>query len=332
MVLSRGWAADTEQIPENLLELLLLHANNVHTVHLLPRRGNAGYLHPGFLRSIAPGGVPLLKLTSLTLSTGGCNDDTRPFFSCFPIIYLLDDVPYVTTLRLDGARLRDDFLLFQKPDLAPFAPITSLTLTRCEISLDHVALFVGACNSLEVFKLVWDTILFPNTEATEPFFRALQEHARSLRVLVVHLAGGVTANTPCGFLSLREFTRLDSLFLVMPRLGAPPSTQDLRKREYASLLDGFPRSLRRLYLIADLSDEDAVDVVSRLHEAARDGKLESLRELKVGTAVPTVPDISLPNMVSARLVRATVAASRKINDLWISRRELDIFMLTREWV
>ena len=57
-----------------------------------------------------------------------------------------------------------------------------------------------------------------------------------------------------------------------------------------------------------------MDVMSRLHEAAGDGKLENLRELKVGTAV-TVPDISLPNMVSARLVRATVVASRKIDDL-----------------
>ena len=85
-----------------------------------------------------------------------------------------------------------------------------------------------------------------------------------------------------------------------------------------------------------MSREDAVDVVSRLHEAAaaaRDGKSESLRELRVGTAVPTVPDILLPNMVSARLVRrATVAASRRINHLWNSRGRLDVFTLTREWV
>ena len=119
------------------------------------------------MRSIAPGGVPHLKLTTLTLSAGGS------IFDGFLIFDLLDDVLYLTTLWLDGARLHDNFLLVYKPDLAPFAPITSLTLTHCEINLDQVARLAGACESLAMFKLVHNTVLFPDAEATESFFRAL---------------------------------------------------------------------------------------------------------------------------------------------------------------
>ncbi len=294
-----GWSKDSLRRPLVLLELLLVHTPNVQTMHLLMNHSTtfsdlATFSLPADADADADVTFSLPYLKTLTVSR---HPDLAHELSHFNLLYsmslLLRFVPNLHTLSFHHAhetspstRVDYHFAFLQN--------LTSLTLDRCEIDLQHAGHLLLACHGLKIFHLVMvdDDTASHAENGMDPrsVFDALAtNHASTLRVLTLDNRANPLARPEQGHVaeSLRKLEKLDSLLVGLSLLRAEDQINPLGGLELGFwAVDGFlasalPRSVRRVHLTDDFAEPGVMNNVWGVSRAWEQGELKGLREISV---------------------------------------------------
>lgn len=276
-----GWFDDPGRRALVFLEVLLLQTPNIETLHLLLDDNKTTFSDLTITSPTTPGGFCLPTLTTLTAAPHPRipSDWDAPFhFRCGFLPRFLIGLPQLRNLCLHRAESMLFFDFYANslrgrgipPSVAPFASITSLTLSHV-LHLPYERM-IEECDRLEVFKMTFGH-KFARIYAFVPgVLRALQKHRSSLNTFV--FTGQIYLNWPDldDPPTFREFTNLRS-FLMVPYISWMGGA-------FESIVDFLPSSVRRLRLL-DVKGPDAREALWGLHTARVRGQFEHLEELVV---------------------------------------------------
>ncbi|KAK0746048.1 hypothetical protein B0T18DRAFT_488693 [Schizothecium vesticola] len=227
------WSTHLYRRPLVLLELLLLHSPNANTIHLLMTHGTT-FSDLAVLSETA-GGFNLPALTTLSASrhptaSSHPTDESQEglyfrFRHSFPLFYAAVAAPKQGLRTLSLRRACDIISNFvpTPQGLNPLATVTSLTLDSCRITLEQAADLITACDSLEIFHMLFFHTITSHPEADVKDSRvvldAIRKHTATLRVLSLDNSRDPLVRSVEDVETLKGFAKLESLFVGLTMLG-----------------------------------------------------------------------------------------------------------------
>ena len=224
------------------------------------------------------------------------------FRHSFPLFYAAAAAPS-QGLRTLSLRRACDFISNFVPTphgLNPLATVTSLTLDSCRITLEQAADVITACDSLEIFHMVFFHTIASHPEVdvrdSRVVLDAIRKHTATLRVLSLDNGRDPLVRSVEDAETLKGFAKLESLFVGLTMLGGEERFMlndehmflwdDEETGRRAMQGDGFlagmlPASVRRLHLTDSVGTPGVLENLWGVNTALARGELEELGEVAV---------------------------------------------------